>query len=157
MHFKNVVGSGSKEKTWIIFKITTCDKGNAKAGETFIFYVNDINSFGEEWEFEFPRMAHGIFYGVECYSIEIMAANTENVKNVMCMFYWTKSHLEQDKDSPSVLIGLDRLNMRCVDYLSYMFCSALYKQSTLDSLAVGRFNASNVWARAPFRCKPWIL
>jgi hypothetical protein len=145
------------KKTWIIFSITLWDETQQKAGETLTFYVDDISSFDTKnttgQQIANPATTYGVFKEVGlCYSIKILSANTQNVKNVGCMFYGTKSKLEKDrsqKDS-SGLIGLERLNMCGVSDLSYMFDSAIYKQSTLDSLARWRFNAMEVWIERLF-------
>ncbi len=145
------------KNTWIIFSITLWDEAQQKEGETLTFYVDDISSFDTEnttgQQIAKPATTYGVFKEVGlCYSIKILSANTQNVKNVGCMFYGTKSKLEKDrsqKDS-SGLIGLERLNMCGVSDLSYMFDSAIYKQSTLDSLAGWRFNAMEVWIESLF-------
>ncbi|MBQ2350295.1 MAG: hypothetical protein II393_03410 [Cytophagales bacterium] len=113
---------------WAIFKVTTLKEYNneKKEGESHIFYCSDVSSFYN----------NGLFEEVYCWSIEILAANTQSVNNFSYMFYDTNSYLElidNDPDKPG-LIGLDKLDVSEADNLKRMFSEALYKQKTVDSL-----------------------
>jgi hypothetical protein len=73
----NVLGSANcnpNNNKWIIVKVTTLKDGTGEAGDSFIFYLDDISSI-KEGQF-------CVFCDITCYSIEIIAANTENVENV---------------------------------------------------------------------------
>ena len=115
------------DNKWAIFKVTTLNKDNkATPGESHIFYCSDVSSIVND----------GLFKQVRCYSIEILAAQTTEVKNFHSMFYDTKSSLEKDneqQDKPG-FIGLEELDLSSADRLSYMFYKALFKQKTINSL-----------------------
>jgi hypothetical protein len=119
---------------WIIVKVTTLDENLQDAGDSFIFYVDDIDSFNR----------NGVFEEIKCYSIKIIAANTRAVESMECMFYHVESALEKDwyEDTPG-LIGLDKLNVEDVSNIVMMFCGAIYKQATLNQLKKWRFSSGH--------------
>ncbi|MBQ2350103.1 MAG: hypothetical protein II393_02385 [Cytophagales bacterium] len=115
------------DNKWAIFKVTALNKDNkATPGESHIFYCSDVSSLDK----------YGLFEEIECWSIEILAANTQGVETFRAMFHETKSYLEQDIKKPgaSGFIGLEKLDLSSAWVLSYMFYNALFKQETINSL-----------------------
>ena len=138
---ENVLGNaGCKpdNNKWIIVEVTTWDSTNKKAGDSFIFYVDDIAHVTEK------EVCYGVFEEIKCYSIEIIAANTSAVQNMWGVFYYVKSALEQDGkgDTGPGLIGLDKLNVENVTNISMMFYKAIHKQATLSQLGKWRFSGA---------------
>ena len=113
---------------WAIFKVTTLkEKGK---GNSYIFYCSDVSSMGND----------GLFEKIECWSIEILAAKTTAVETFRSMFKETKSSLEQDTEQQNKpgFIGLEKLDVSGANNLSFMFCMALFKQKTINSLSTLR-------------------
>ena len=129
--FKDDKCDSGKNK-WIIVKVTTLQEGLEGAGDSFIFYVDEIESVD----------GTGVFEEIWCYSIEIIAANTRAAQDMYGMFYHVESGLEKDmgKDIVPGLIGLDKLNVENVTNLRWMFCMAIHKQATLEQLKKWRFS-----------------
>ncbi|MBQ2349840.1 MAG: hypothetical protein II393_00985 [Cytophagales bacterium] len=117
----------SKQK-WAIFKVTTLKEDNNKKqkGDSHIFYCSDVSTLND----------CGLFEEVKCWSIKILAANTQGVETFYAMFYKTNSYLERcvTGNKKSGFIGLGKLNLSGAKNLSMMFYEALYKQKTVDSL-----------------------
>ncbi|MBQ2350010.1 MAG: hypothetical protein II393_01895 [Cytophagales bacterium] len=113
---------------WAIFKVTTLNKvkNQEQKGNSHIFYCSDVSTLNNG----------GLFEEIKCWSIEILAANTQGVKTFYAMFYKTNSSLEQDtkKQNKSGFIGLEKLDVSGAKKLALMFYMALYKQKTVDSL-----------------------
>ncbi|MBQ2350165.1 MAG: hypothetical protein II393_02705 [Cytophagales bacterium] len=120
------------DNKWAIFKVTTLKKVNnqEQKGDSYIFYCSDVSTLD----------SHGLFERVRCYSIEILAANTQRVNTFSSMFWYTVSLLEQDTNQPdaSGFIGLEKLDLSSAKKLSEMFYMALFKQETIDSLSTWR-------------------
>ena len=114
-----------KEK-WAIFKVTTL-KNEKQKGNSHIFFCSDVSSIGN----------NGLFEEIDCWSIEILAANTQRVEDFCNMFKETKSYLEQDTKKPgaSGFIGLEELDLSGANNLAAMFRMALFKQKTINSLS----------------------
>ena len=116
------------DNKWAIFKVTTLREANnqKQKGDSHIFYCSDVSSLSK----------FGLFERVMCWSIEILAANTQRVETFCCMFYMTKSYLEQDAKQPgaSGFIGLEKLDLSSAKNLEYMLYNALFKQETINSL-----------------------
>ena len=114
------------DNKWAIFKVTTLNDGE-KAGNSHIFYCSDVSSLN----------SNGLFEAIECWSIEILAANTQRVEDFCNMFKETKSYLEQDTKKPgaSGFIGLEELDLSGANNLAAMFRMALFKQKTINSLS----------------------
>ena len=125
----------SDDNKWIIVEVLTLQEGSEGAWDSFIFYVDDITSFA----------GTGVFEEIECYSIDILAANTSAVENMGSMFCQVTSALEKDmkKDAGPGLIGLDKLNVENVTGMSFMFYRTIHKQATLDQLKKWRFSGEN--------------
>ena len=119
---------------WIIVEVTTLKDDSEGVGGSFIFYVDDIDSFNR----------NGVFEEIKCYSIKIIAANTRAVESMECMFYHVESALEKDwyENTPG-LIGLDKLNVEDVSNIVMMFCDAIYQQATLNQLKEWRFSSGH--------------
>ena len=136
-----LVNAGCKpdNNKWIIVEITTWDSTNKKAGNSFVFYVDDIKMVVIE------KFSYGVFEAIKCYSIEIIAANTSAVKSMKFMFHSVRSALEQDgkEDTGPGLIGLDKLNVENVEDIGSMFFTTIHKQATLDQLKGWRFSGEN--------------
>ena len=117
---------------WIIVKVITLDSKNKKAGDSFIFYVDEIKVVSYS----------NVFDSIKCYSIEIIAANTSAVESMRGLFYHVESALEQNmgEGAGPGLIGLDKLNVENVKDIAVMFCSAIRKQATLEQLKKWRFS-----------------
>ena len=77
-----------------------------------------------------------MFEEIDCWSIEILAANTQGVETFCAMFYKTNSYLERyvTGHKKSGFIGLEKLNLSGAKNLSMMFYMALFKQETINSL-----------------------
>ena len=133
-------GCNPNNNKWIIVKVTTLKVNTECAGDSFIFYVDDINSVKDE-----NSVPYGVFKQIKCYSIKIIAANTRAVESMECMFYVVNSALEKDMgiDTGPGLIGLDKLNVENVKNIDWMFSSAIHKQATLDQLKEWRFSGGN--------------
>ena len=132
---ENVLGSAGcnpGHHKWIIVKVTTMSKDSKGVWNSYIFYVDNITNVGG---------AGGVFENVRCYSIEIIAANTSNMDGMYSMFAEVESALEQDgkEDIGPGLIGLDKLNVKNVVRLHWMFYNAIHKQVTLKQLEKWRF------------------
>ena len=136
--FKDDKCDSGKNK-WIIVKVTTLQEGSKSAGDSFIFYVDDITSIRDN------GFSYGVFEEIKCYSINIIAANTRAVEDMIGMFYNVNSALEQDKGEKTApgLIGLDKLNVENVEDIKFMFSSAIHKQATLNQLKKWRFSGEN--------------
>ena len=117
---------------WIIVKVITWDDDSKSAGDSFIFYVDEIKNVN----------GTSVFESIRCYSIDIIAANTSAVKSMSFMFRGTTSALELDEkeDTAPGLIGLDKLNVENVEDISMMFYHAIHKQTTLKQLGKWRFS-----------------
>ena len=114
------------DNKWAIFKVTTLNKDNkATPGESHIFYCSDVSSLSN----------CGLFEEIECWSIEILAAKTTEVKTFNSMFNETKSSLEQSGTGRSGFIGLDKLDVSGAEDLAWMFNMAFFKQATINSLS----------------------
>ena len=113
------------DNKWAIFKVTTL-KNKKQKGNSHIFYCSDVSTLND----------CGLFEEIDCWSIEILAANTQGVETFCAMFYKTNSYLERcvTGNKKSGFIGLGKLNLSGAKNLSMMFYEALYKQKTVDSL-----------------------
>ncbi|MBQ2350306.1 MAG: hypothetical protein II393_03465 [Cytophagales bacterium] len=127
----------SKNK-WAIFKVTTLNN-EEKEGEGHIFYCSDVSTLN----------GRGLFEDIKCWSIEILAAKTTEVKTFDSVFSQTNSLLEQDtkKQNKSGFIGLEKLDVSGAEKLTLMFYMALFKQKTINSLSKWRLrnNADISW------------
>ena len=125
---------------WIIVKVITWNSKNKKAGDSFIFYVDEITLIQDN------AFSYGVFENIRCYSIDIIAANTSAVESMKKMFFKVKSALEQNGkgDTTPGLIGLDKLNIENVEDIGSMFFNTIHKQATLDQLKGWRFSKSSV-------------
>ena len=132
-------GCNPEGNKWIIVKVTTWDDDSKSAGDSFIFYVDEITCIQDNW------FSYCVFEEIECYSIEIIAANTRAVQNMHGMFYLVESALERDEktDTGPGLIGLDKLNVENVEDIGSMFFKTIHKQATLDQLKGWRFSGEN--------------
>jgi hypothetical protein len=133
-----VLGSANcnpNNNKWIIVKVITMNKNSKGVLNSFIFYMDDIDSFNR----------NGVFEEIKCYSIDIIAANTSAVQDMYGMFYHVESALEKDmkKDTSPGLIGLKKLNVENVTTLRWTFSGAIHKQVTLKQLKKWRFSGKN--------------
>jgi hypothetical protein len=128
-------GCNPEGNKWIIVKVTTLQEDSKSAGDSFIFYVDDIKDASR----------FGVFDNIKCYSIEIIAANTSAAQNMWGVFFCVKSALEQDneKDTATGLIGLEKLNVENVKNINWIFYNAIHKQATLNQLKKWRFSGNN--------------
>jgi hypothetical protein len=133
-------GCNPYNNKWIIVKVTTWDENSEGDGDSFIFYVDEIKSVKDNY-----NNFYGVFYNIECYSIEIIAANTRAAQDMHSMFYHVESALEKDmgKGTAAGLIGLDKLNVENVTSLRWTFSGAIHKQVTLNQLKEWRFSGEN--------------
>ncbi len=93
------------------------------------------------------RFFFGCFMCLELESLQILAANTQLLKDMVFMFNGVMSYLEQDitnKPTTSGLSGLEKLNVEGVSSLNRAFMGSICKQETLNQLAGWRFSADKV-------------
>ena len=145
------VGCTPSNNTWIIVNFTTLNEGTGNAGNSFIFYVDNISTFKNKKD----NIFCSVFDWKRCYSIDILAANTENVMNMSFMFFNVNSALERDgkEESGSGLRGLDKLNVTNVESIRGMFLDAIYKKITLAQLSGWEFGKEKVDIRSLFYSK----